>query len=100
MPITNFKPMHYIAFEENDEEVSIHPEWFLEIPDELDVCVAQRHFEEALTLLEKARDFSTTYTAPQNQEDHIFADIMRKVTFQTLFKMPTVEHIQKILFSG
>ncbi|KRT82943.1 hypothetical protein AMK59_3910 [Oryctes borbonicus] len=66
-------------FEEKDEEVFTHPEWFLEIPDELDVCVAQRHFEEALILLEKAKDYNATYTPPQNHDDHIFADISRKV---------------------
>ncbi|KAI4465414.1 exocyst complex component 8 [Holotrichia oblita] len=66
-------------FEEIDEEISIHPEWFLEIPDELDVCIAQRHFEEALSLLDKAKDYTVAYIPTQNQDDHIFADISRKV---------------------
>ncbi|KAI4465406.1 exocyst complex component 8 [Holotrichia oblita] len=71
--------MPYInPFEEIDEEISIHPEWFLEIPDELDVCVAQRHFEEALSLLDKAKDYTVAYIPTQNQDDHIFADISRK----------------------
>ncbi|KAI4465410.1 exocyst complex component 8 [Holotrichia oblita] len=66
------------SFEEIDEEISIHPEWFLEIPDELDVCVAQRHFEEALSLLDKAKDYTVAYIPTQNQDDHIFADISLK----------------------
>lgn len=65
------------AFETVEEEVSIHPDWFLEVPEELDVCVAQRHFEEALTLLQKAKEYILQHK--DSQSDHVLADIERKV---------------------
>ncbi|XP_023224533.1 exocyst complex component 8-like [Centruroides sculpturatus] len=37
--------------EETDPEL---PEWLLELPEDLDVCIAQRDFEEAVKLVKKA----------------------------------------------
>lgn len=61
---------------EEEDEVFDHPDWLLEVPEELDVCVAQRHFEDALSLLQKAKDYINAYN---HQADHILADIQRKV---------------------
>ncbi|XP_076276534.1 exocyst complex component Exo84 [Lasioglossum baleicum] len=33
------------------------PEWMLEVAEDLDSCIAQRHFEEAFSLLEKAKTY-------------------------------------------
>lgn len=49
----------------------------MEVPEELDVCVAQRHFEEALALLHKAKEYISQHK--DNQSDHVLVDIERKV---------------------
>lgn len=33
------------------------PEWVLELPEELDQAIAQRNFEEAVTLVDSGREF-------------------------------------------
>uniref|UniRef100_A0A6P7GEP0 Exocyst complex component 8-like n=1 Tax=Diabrotica virgifera virgifera TaxID=50390 RepID=A0A6P7GEP0_DIAVI len=69
-----------IAFDEVEDDVgTVQPEWFLDIPEELDVCVAQRHFEEALSLLQKAKEYISQMTAGNEKHDHVFLDIQRKV---------------------
>ncbi|CAH1105110.1 unnamed protein product [Psylliodes chrysocephalus] len=67
----------YNPFEE--DMGTIHPEWFLDIPEELDVCVAQRHFEEALSLLQKAKDYINQTASSSEKHDHVLIDIQRKV---------------------
>lgn len=62
-----------------EEEVLTHTDWFLEIPEELDVCVAQRHFEEALNLLQKAKDYISQHKEKDHHGDHVLIDIERKV---------------------
>lgn len=57
--------------------MNVHPEWFTEAPEEMDVLVAQRHFEEALSLLQKTRDYITQVKG--DQPDHILNDTERKV---------------------
>ncbi|CAH1988918.1 unnamed protein product [Acanthoscelides obtectus] len=62
------------------EEVGLaHPEWFTESPEELDVWVAQRYFEEAVTLLQKVKDYINQSHSVLGQPDHILTDIQRKV---------------------
>ncbi|XP_003692547.1 exocyst complex component 8 [Apis florea] len=44
----------------DDEDTEYHeppPEWILEVAEDLDSCIAQRHFEEAYSLLEKAKTY-------------------------------------------
>ncbi|KAK9295218.1 hypothetical protein QLX08_010370 [Tetragonisca angustula] len=44
----------------DDEDTEYHeppPEWMLEVAEDLDSCIAQRHFEEAYGLLEKAKAY-------------------------------------------
>ncbi|XP_076236843.1 exocyst complex component Exo84 isoform X2 [Calliopsis andreniformis] len=44
----------------DDEDSEFHeppPEWMLEVAEDLDSCIAQRHFEEAYSLLEKAKAY-------------------------------------------
>ncbi|XP_068084288.1 exocyst complex component 8 [Anabrus simplex] len=56
------------------------PEWLLEVPEDLDVCIAQRHFEEAYNLLERARDFLEKNPGNNtNASDPVITDIKRKV---------------------
>lgn len=50
------------------------PEWLLELPEDLDVCIAQRHFEDAFSLLQKANQFSY----PLNKDPQLI-EIRRKV---------------------
>lgn len=43
---------------DDDDDSEYHeppPEWVLEVAEDLDSCIAQRHFEEAYSLLEKAK---------------------------------------------
>lgn len=63
------------------EEQSIinHSEWFLDIPDELDVCVAQRQFEDAVNYLNKAQNYINKFNAQYPTPDHVILDIQRKV---------------------
>ncbi|XP_066581241.1 exocyst complex component 8 isoform X2 [Prorops nasuta] len=42
---------------EDSEHYEIPSEWVLEVAEDLDSCIAQRHFEEAYSLLEKARGY-------------------------------------------
>lgn len=48
-----------LGMEDSDEVDSYDPlpEWLLEVTEDLDSCVAQRHFEEAFNLLERAKDY-------------------------------------------
>lgn len=44
----------------DEEDAEYHeppPEWMLEVAEDLDSCIAQRHFEEAYSLLEKAKAY-------------------------------------------
>jgi hypothetical protein len=61
------------AFEDADDSSaeSELPEWLMEVPEDLDVCIAQRHFEEAYNLLERAREFLDKNTAT----DPVITDI-------------------------
>ncbi|CAG9814127.1 unnamed protein product [Phaedon cochleariae] len=70
----------YNPFDEYEDDIGlVHPEWFMEVPEELDVCIAQRHFEDALTLLQRAKEFIIQYVAANEQSDHVMIDIQRKV---------------------
>lgn len=60
-----------------EEEVSVQPDWLLEVPEELDVCVAVRHFEEALALFQKAKEYISQ--RKDIQGDHVLVEIERKV---------------------
>lgn len=44
------------------------------------MSIAQRHFENALSLLDKAKEYIRQYTITQgNQHDHVLIEIQRKV---------------------
>lgn len=62
-----------------EDDTIVHPDWLLEIPEELDVCVAQRHFEEALSLLRKTESYFSEYQPVDGQIDHILVELRRKV---------------------
>ncbi|GLV41624.1 Exocyst 84 [Carabus blaptoides fortunei] len=71
-------PSYTNPFEEqsSDEELLIqHPEWFVEVAEDLDVYVAQRHFEDALALLTRAQD----YMQQREAGDSVLQDIRCKV---------------------
>lgn len=65
-------------FEDNcavsSPDIAELPEWLLELPEDLDVCIAQRHFEDAYALLQKANQF----TFPTSKDPQLL-DIRRKV---------------------
>ncbi|XP_031829940.1 exocyst complex component Exo84 [Nomia melanderi] len=50
------------------------PEWMLEVAEDLDSCIAQRHFEEAYSLLEKAKTY-----LKDSQTTPILLEIQSKV---------------------
>lgn len=42
---------------ESEEAVDLSPEWIQELPEDLDVCIAQRDFEGAVDLLDKLNEY-------------------------------------------
>lgn len=44
--------------------------------------MAQRHFEDALALLQKTKDYINQFSANSGQTDHIMSEIQRKVTLK------------------
>ncbi|XP_043290134.1 exocyst complex component 8 [Venturia canescens] len=42
---------------EDSESLEPIPEWLMEVAEDLDSCMAQRHFEEAYSLLERAKTY-------------------------------------------
>ena len=75
-PLCSDEYVLFSAFEEADDNEPELPEWLMEVPEDLDVCIAQRHFEEAYNLLERAREFLDKNTAT----DPVITDI-RYVSF-------------------
>lgn len=72
--------MYFLAFDEPEEEIIHHPEWILEVPEDLDVLVAQRHFEDALNLLNRAKEYISQQNVSKNEfQDPVLNDIQRKV---------------------
>ncbi len=52
--------MVVIAFDEPEEDfsdVETVPEWLMEVAEDLDVLIVERHFEDAYALLEKTRNY-------------------------------------------
>ncbi|XP_030749677.1 exocyst complex component 8 [Sitophilus oryzae] len=69
-----------LSINNKPEEVTIiHPEWFLDVADELDVCIAQRHFEDAANYLQKAQNYITKITVQNGELDHVIIDVKKKV---------------------
>ncbi|KAK5645988.1 hypothetical protein RI129_004452 [Pyrocoelia pectoralis] len=66
-------------FDETEDEAILHPDWLSESPEELDVFIAQRHFEDALTVLQKAKEYFSKYVPPSGQVDHTFIEIKNKI---------------------
>lgn len=62
--------------EEVKEATINHPEWFLDIPDELDVFIAQRQFEDAVNYLNKVENYIKKFG---NTADQTMTDIQKKV---------------------
>ncbi|KAL0277788.1 UNVERIFIED_CONTAM: hypothetical protein PYX00_004953 [Menopon gallinae] len=64
-----------------DDELVVHkfniPEWMMESPEELDVLIAERHFEMALELLMKCQSYIEGVDA--NEKDPLFLDVRSKV---------------------
>ncbi|CAH1133128.1 unnamed protein product [Ceutorhynchus assimilis] len=46
-----------LSINSQPEEIFTHPDWFLDIPDELDVCIAQRQFEDAVNHINKSKTY-------------------------------------------
>ena len=49
------------------------PDWFLESPEEIDVFIAERHFEDALELLNKCKEYCDGLD--EQQKDSVVIDI-------------------------
>ncbi|KAL1130922.1 hypothetical protein AAG570_012163, partial [Ranatra chinensis] len=64
-------PFGYVEENDNDD---MAPEWVTESPEDLDVCIAQRHFEEAYSLIQKTNAYLEK--APQTSTN---MDIKNKV---------------------
>ncbi|XP_071451392.1 exocyst complex component 8 [Hetaerina americana] len=59
-----------------DDEVEELPEWVTEVAEDLDVSIAQRHFEDAYALLVRAREY---FQSRSGEDDPVVQDIKRKV---------------------
>lgn len=69
-----------LSLNSKPEEVGVvHSEWFLDIPDELDVCIAQRHFEDALNYLQKAQNYISKFNLQNPTSDPVMLEIQKKV---------------------
>lgn len=53
------------------------PDWMTESPEELDVLIAERHFEEALELLTRCNEY--VKSIDENEKDPTFVDIKNKI---------------------
>ncbi|EEB12116.1 exocyst complex component, putative [Pediculus humanus corporis] len=53
------------------------PDWFLESPEEIDVFIAERHFEDALELLNKCKEYCDGLD--EQQKDSVVIDIKNKI---------------------
>lgn len=70
-----------------DESESIEPlpEWLLEVTEDLDSCMAQRHFEEAFNLLEKTKNYlKDVQPTPQLNEIKLKADDRGRILVEVL----------------
>jgi len=50
-------------------ELEAMPEWLMELPEDLDVCIAQRDFEEATNLIERANEHILLHSRVQQVKD-------------------------------
>lgn len=61
----------FLAFESETLEMEV-PEWIIDLADDLDVLIALRHFEEANSLIKKAKqyleDFNSRISSSIEQE--------------------------------
>lgn len=61
---------------EEVKEVTInHPEWFLDVPDELDVFIAQRQFEDTVNYLNRVENYINKF----GNTDQVVIDVQKKV---------------------
>jgi len=61
-----------------EEKVESAPEWLLEVPDSLDVLIAQRHFEEAYSVTQNANEY-----LEKNPKTPMFSEIKSKIEVKT-----------------
>ncbi|KAF7491551.1 Exocyst complex component 8 [Sarcoptes scabiei] len=61
---------------ENDNDLEL-PHWLMDLPDDLDVCIAQRNFEEAVKLVTKAQEHFYLY--PKWCDDQMQVDLKLKI---------------------
>jgi hypothetical protein len=45
----------------NEQDAEMLPDWLVDLPEDLDVCIAQRNFEEAVGLVHKVNDHFSLY---------------------------------------
>lgn len=81
------------SFDMQDEEAEPHPDWLLDIGEELDVFIAQRHFEQTIALLQKGREYIEAFGKGGRTLDHNLQEIQRKINqkYQTLTDVLTKE---------
>lgn len=63
-----------LAFEPETPEPEL-PEWIIDLADDLDVLIAQRHFEDANSLISKARQYL------EEQTDQISTSIEQEIKY-------------------
>ncbi|XP_005993415.1 exocyst complex component 8 [Latimeria chalumnae] len=56
-PVTSHNPFEDDEEEIIEEAVDLNAEWIQELPEDLDVCIAQRDFEGAVDLLDKFNEY-------------------------------------------
>ncbi|KAK9500474.1 hypothetical protein O3M35_001731 [Rhynocoris fuscipes] len=65
-------------FEDSDVNEFQIPEWLSDAADDIDVCIVERHFEDAYSLIQRAQEF-----IEKAQQPEILADIKSKIEART-----------------
>jgi len=72
-----FEDAEMIEDEGEESDSEMFPVWLNELPEDLDVCIAQRNFEEAVSLVHKVNDHFALY--PKLCEETSQSDLKAKI---------------------
>ncbi|XP_022654857.1 exocyst complex component 8-like [Varroa jacobsoni] len=55
------------------------PDWLVDLPDDLDICIAERNFEQAVRLLQKAQDYWPTQEGDTQEISNSARDVKLRI---------------------
>lgn len=74
---TSINPFEETKLEENNQTDPELPCWLVDLPDDLDICIAQRNFEEAVKLVTRAHEHFYLY--PKWCDNQMQVDLKLKI---------------------